>query len=387
MEWSIIRLPTMTNDQETSMPDLYTTVRAAVTEAAGISVNATLAALAGSRHVLPPTYADAPHKHNMTEPDAHGVAAWVSIDSAASFANRMEDQLKRADFGLDPLRVHVAGRTLSTLQIPHRAYDAILRDSSLNGESFRNTAIGQAVIAACPADASALLRYDPAVLLFGGWDSTQTGQRTNSGSKWPACVSVEICGGNALLVQRAGNRMDPLGMEGSAQDIVEEADGTWRLALKADEKIPAKTAKAKDTFPRRVKPSEINHGNALSLDPKGVLVEEIKLSGALSLTRLRRYRFGGTAEQDIAARTALALMGIYGIAAVIEDGLDLRRDCELVADSVAWAIRGTGSSEPLAVTVADARQALERALADIDLASPVLFTADHNLEQLIARSR
>jgi hypothetical protein len=76
----------------------------------------------------------------------------------------------------------------------------------------------------------------------------------------------------------------------------------------------------------------------------------------------------------VAARTALALMGIYGIAAVIDDGLDLRRDCELVADSVAWAIRGTVvAASPWQVTVADARQALERALADIDLAEPVLF--------------
>jgi len=83
----------------------------------------------------------------------------------------------------------------------------------------------------------------------------------------------------------------------------------------------------------------------------------------------------------------LALLGLYGIAAVIEDGLDLRRDCELVADSVVWAIRGTGSSEPLAVTVAEARQALKRALTDVDLASPVFFTADNNLEQLVARSR
>ncbi|WP_300327738.1 type I-U CRISPR-associated RAMP protein Csb1/Cas7u [Accumulibacter sp.] len=369
------------------MSDLYATVRAAAAEAAGISVKATLSTLSGSRHLLPPTYADAPHKHNMTEPDAHGVATWVSIDSAASFANRIEEQLRRADFGLDPLRLQVAGKTLSTLQIPHRAYDAILRDSLLDGKRFRQTAIGREVIAASPADASALLRYDPAVLLLGGWDSTQTGRRTGSGSKWPACVSVEIFGRNALLVQRAGNRMDPLDIEGSTQGIVEEADGTWRLALEHDAKIPAKDNKTKDTFPRRVKPSEINHGNALSLDPKGVLVEDITLSGVLSLSRLRRYHFGGNGEKDLAARTALALMGIYGIAAVIEDGLDLRRDCELVADSVVWAIRRTGSSEPLALTVADSRQALQRALADIDIASPVLFTADNNLEQLVARSR
>ena len=375
MEWSIIRLPTMTNDQETSMPDLFTTVRAAVAEAAGISVNATLAALAGSRHVLPPTYADAPHKHNMTEPDAHGVAAWVSIDSAASFANRMEDQLKRADFGLDPLRVHVAGRTLSTLQIPHRVYDAILRDSSLNGESFRNTAIGQAVIAACPADASALLRYDPAVLLFGGWDSTGLHGNKGQERKWPAAVSVEIYGTHATPIHRAGGRLDPLGITLDAGRVIREG-ASYRLVPEG-EKAP----------PGAERPSEINHGNiAPTISPKGVLVEEIKLSGALSLSRLCRYRFGGDENQDVAARTALALMGIYGIAAVIEDGLDLRRDCELIADSVAWAVRGTGSSEPLAVTVTEARQALKRALADIDIASPVLFTADSNLEQLVARS-
>jgi CRISPR-associated protein Csb1 len=115
------------------MPDLDATVRNAAAEAAGISVNATVSALAGSRHVLPPMYADAPHKHNMTEPDVHGVATSVRIDRPASFANRMEDQLRPADFGLDPLRVHVAGLTRSTLQRRHGAYDAIPRDSSLDG--------------------------------------------------------------------------------------------------------------------------------------------------------------------------------------------------------------------------------------------------------------
>ncbi|MCP5229390.1 type I-U CRISPR-associated RAMP protein Csb1/Cas7u [Accumulibacter sp.] len=370
------------------MPDLYTTIRAAVIDAAGIGVNATLAAISGSRHVLPPTYADAPHKHNMTEPGANGMAAWVSIDSAASFANRMEDQLKRADLGFDPLRVHVAGRTLSTLEMPHRAYDAILRDAWLDGKSFRNTTIGQEVISACATNASAMLRYDPSVLLFGGWDSTRIGRKTNDGNKWPASVSVEICGRNAVVVQRAGYRIDPLRMKGDDQDIVEDEDGSWHLVTSdAEKKLPAKSNANKNIFPRRVKPSEINHGNALSLDPKGVLVDEIELFGTLSLTRLRRYRFGGTADDDVAARTLLALMGIYGIAAVIEDGLDLRRDCELVADNVVWAIRGTNRSEAFNVTLADARQALEHALSVVKLADPVLFEADDNLEQLVARSR
>lgn len=372
------------------MTDLYSTVRQAVIDAPGISVNATLSSLDKGSLVLPPTYADAPHRHNMTEPNAENVAAWVSLDSPASFANRVEEKLVRAGLGLDPLRVQVAGTTLSTMQMPHRVYDAILRDSNLAGEPFPKTEIGKAVTAASARDASALLQYDPAVLLFGGWDSTRIGKKANDGNKWPAALSVEIHGENATLVKRAGNRVDPLRIEGDGQNLVEEADGTWRLVeTEEDRALPAKSKATRDVFPRRVKPSELNHGNALSLEPKGVLVERIRLSGALSLTRLRRYAFGGESESDVNARTLLALMGLYGVAVAIEDGLALRRDCELVADEVSWTIRRTGMPEgqPLEVSVSEAQEALSQALAKVRIADPVVLTAGKNLEQLIARSR
>lgn len=274
-----------------------------------------------------------------------------------------------------PLRVQVAGRSLSTLQLPHRAYDAILRDSSLAGQSFRKTDVGRAIIAASPADASALLRHDPAVLLFGGWDSTGLHGSSGNERRWPAAVSVEIYGSNALPIQRAGGRIDPLGITLDAGPVISDGD-SYRLVGEGEK--PPKGA---------LRPSEINHGNiAPSLATKGVLVEDIRLAGALSLSRLRRYHFGGDAGHDVAARTALALMGLYGIAAVIDDGLDLRRDCELVAETISWAIRGSGRAEPLQVSLADARDALRRALADIPLAEPLLFKADDNLEQLVARS-
>ncbi len=357
------------------MTNLYATIRQAVVDAAGISVNATLSALDGTRHVLPPTYADAPHKHNMTAPDRQGIAAWVSLDSPASFANRIEDQLVRAKLNLDPLRVAVAGQTLSTMQMPHRAFDAILRDCLFDGVSFRKTEIGQAIIKASPADALALLRYDPAMLLLGGWDSTGMGDNKGHERKWPAVASVEIFGINAMPIGRAGGRLDPLGITLDAGRVIREGD-SYQLVPEG-EKPPAGAER----------PSEINHGNiAPTISPKGVLVEDIKLAGALSLSRLRRYRFGGTAEQDIDARTALAFMGVYGIAAVIEDGLDLRRDCELVADDVAWTIRRTGCSESIKVTAQEALNALQQALARINLAEPVLFTAGPSLEQLVARS-
>lgn len=360
------------------MNDLYATVKKATINAAGIRVRATLSPLNGSRHVLPPTYADAPLKHNMTPLDANGVSAWVSVDSPASFANRVEEQLFRFNPGLAPLRVKVATtkQTLSTMEMPHRAFDAILRDSFLDGTKFRKTDIGKGVVAASPKNASALLRYDPAMLLLGGWDSTGLGGNKGQERKWPAALSVEIFGTNAIPVGRAGGRLDPLGITLDAGRVIREGD-SYRLVPEGE--TPPKDAE---------RPSEINHGNiAPTISPKGVLLGDITLSGALSLSRLRRYSFGGTPDEDVAARTALALMGVYGVAAAIEDGLDLRRDCELVADSVSWEVLRTGSATPIEVSVQAARHALETALADIDIAKPVEFTAGENLEQLVARSR
>ncbi len=358
------------------MEDLYTILRQAVADTAGISVGATLTALNGTGHVLPPTYADAPLRHNMTSPDARGVSAWVSIDSPASFANRVEAELVRSGLNLAPLSVQVAGRTLSTLQMPHRAFDAILRDAAdAAGTAFRKTDIGKSLVGASAQDASPLLRYDPALLLLGGWDSTGLGGNTGQERKWPALLSVEITGANAVSLNRAGGRLDPLGITLGAGRVVRDGD-SYRLVPER-EKPPAGAER----------PSEINHGNiAPTVSPKGVLVESIRLAGSLSLTRLRRYQFGDPSA-NAAAHTFLACMGVFGVAAVLEDGLDLRRDCELVADDITWALRGTGRNEPIHVTPNDARAALERAMAEVDIAAPVTFTAGENLEQLVARSR
>jgi hypothetical protein len=50
-------------------------------------------------------------------------------------------------------------------------------------------------------------------------------------------------------------------------------------------------------------------------------------------------------------------------------------------------MRGTGRSDPIDVTVDDARTALELARGEMDIAEPVNFTAGENLKQLVARSR
>jgi CRISPR-associated protein Csb1 len=354
---------------------------------AAIRVTSTLQTADGGQKILPPTYADTPHGHNMVTPSGDGVSPWVSVDAPASFANRMEQALVRAELGLDPLRVSIAGKTRSSMQLPHRCFDAVLRDSTLDGQPWRKTDVGKQLIAATPDSAAAFLMYDPAVLLFGAWDSTELGKTGGIGNRWPAVFSGEISATDVLPLRRAGNRIDPLGIEGTEANLVEEADGTLRLANQdGDQDLTPLGDKNKDKYPRRVKPSQANHGNALSLINKGVLVRgEIRMNGALSLSRLRRYRFG--MADDSAGHLVIALMGIYGAAAVLEDGLDLRRDCVLVPDDISWQMVSPGRCEPFDCSAAAARDALAIAIEAVPISDPLNLIATETLEHLVTRYR
>ena len=123
--------------------------------------------------LFPPTY-PAPSGSSQNEPPRHvferrlidGESVWtVLIDSVQSQANRLEEALLVAaraglrlpyvsvDFnraGLDPLA------EITSLDAPHRVYDAILRDSLLGNESFMQSEQGHRLASASPADATAL---------------------------------------------------------------------------------------------------------------------------------------------------------------------------------------------------------------------------------------
>ena len=368
------------------MMSLTETLRAAL--AAGdavIHIAAVLAPASGGK-ILPPTYAGA--MHNMTPPREDGSSAWCSVDSPASFANRVEAAVFAAHPELAPLRVQVGERTVSTLEMPHRAFDATLRQSVLDGTSWPQTAIAKALSAATPQAAYALLQYDPCMLLLGGWDSTKLGERKQATRelKLPAALSVEITATNVLPVQRAGSRIDPLGIEGTADNLVEHADGTLEpydedkhdAALKA----PVKAADG-NKYPRRVKPSEVNMGNvAPSLVPKGVIVRgDITLNGVLDLRRLGRYRFAPASDADVVL--LLALVGLYGVDAVLRRGLDLRRDCELFAKRASFELLRP-YSEPERLDLSTVSDDLDTAVVKVadHIAKPVVTQADAALRKL-----
>ena len=334
--------------------------------------------------VFPPTYAatgdqaTGDHKYAVEERQVGDrVVTTVLLDSVASQANRAELALLdgwevgelsfpvpfvdfRGEADLDDL-----GR-ITVLEAPHRLADAIFRDSLLEGTLFRLSEMGRAITDARPGNATDLFRYVPTALLFGQWDST--GPKGGLGSKFQRAYVSEIVGLDAHIGRKVRSRIDPLQIERDAAVVYEHSDPQQRWTLDREE---AAQEKGK---PKLVggdgRPSEINHGNiAPSIDSQagGVTVSAARQTTVLSLAALRRLRFAGhSREAEVAARTAVAALGVAGIAYGYEADHDLRSRCLLIPEHAPrLEMVGRGGDSPVLVGVdrESARRLLSEASA------------------------
>ena len=313
----------------------------------------------GSR-VFPPTFptsgSESPY---LLEERTRGAASRkaVVLDQVPSQANRCDEALKAAwqagEIRMPMLRLTHDGAAkvvITGLDAPHRAFDAYWRDSLLDGEKFDKTPVGKALQAASLEDATALLQYDPATLVYGGWNSHRKGRQ----AKFPRFYSSEIVGWDPVEGVRKAGRMDPNNLTGARS-----GDGDdWTYSPTA-----AKNTKAKL--------SEIGHGN-IAPNPAhgGVTITEAMRFSTLSLTAVRRLRFGSLgADAQLAARTLLVAFALLGDRLAFGGaGLWLRSGCDLVvkSESLEWIGRG-GVVEPFSVSIGEARdlygEALEAAVA------------------------
>lgn len=373
---------------------LYEALASAANTASAITLRANLIpanALPddGKFFVLPPTYAEIGHLASPVRED--GTHQYILIESTQSWANRLEELLDNPEVGVGGLQVTAAGRTLSVNQLPHRIFDALLRDSELAGQPFRATPLGQSLTEARADNATALLENAPGTLLFGAWDSF-AGAKMGA-AKWPAALSGQIMGFDALQTQKAGIRIDPMNI---AKDAVtgfkseSRAEG-WTI----DETRAVKDAKGKPV--PLEKASEIGHGHILAtLATKGAWVNRIELRSSLSLTRLRRYHFPvqghTTPAADAAAQTYLAALALWLMHTRLVAGLELRAGAELDATEAVFVLRSPLQPDtPLPVTPDSTRHALQQALqaakaAGFQFAAPAMFAASARLEQLIQAS-
>ena len=313
--------------------------------------------------LFPPTYPGAgrndPPRHIFERRRLDGSDVWcVLIDSVQSQANRLEEALLVAaekgeirlpyvtvDFreaGLDPVE------RITSLDAPHRIYDAILRDSLLGDKPFMQSGAGMRLAAANPANATPLLELSPTALLFGAWHSQ--GEGGGLGAKFPRAIVSEIMGIDTPVDQipnrstevpeprtagqRTGSRIDPLGILKKVE--VFKGKSGWSTKQR-EAGSDAKGAR----------PSEINHGNiAPTVQPLGVTCARAEHRAVVTLAGLRRLRFGSS-ERNEAGRALVAALGLVALLEQDTAGYALRSRCDLVSAGPAALelVRADGSTE------------------------------------------
>lgn len=409
--------------------------------------------------VFPPTYAGAVYATEKRRvPGRDDPVECVLLDSVQSQANRMEEALQEA---MDSGRLAAAGAAIpvievdftpyfpgelrdpvgkvSSLQAPHRIADAILRDSLLEDQPFRQSSLGKQLDLVSVRDATALFDMCPTALVFGMWDST--GPKRGLGAKFERAMVSEIVGIDAVYGVKTSSRIDPLGIR-SGIELWDDGKGNWTL-----EKTGKKFGRNKDT---QGKPSAINHGNVVpsftkyqkgaegrdplrpasveldyrvqtdseelrganrfrslevearqgAIAPGGVTIAFAEQSIVLSLPALRRLRFPvngeSNAERDNAARTALAALGLCAAALTAESGLDLRSRCLLwPVETMEWEILGKAGQDAVKVQLdGDASiQLLGEALKHAEKhgltwrRDPLVLTPSRELVKLVSESQ
>lgn len=369
--------------------------RAVSGRAAAIRCRRTLEPAGGSGDkVFPPTYAGATYaieKRRVQRNGTEEVVECVLLDSVQSQANRIEEALQNAvDRGLLQIPVievdfsrfdptgnrdddERQGRLLdpigkvTSLQVPHRLADAILRDSLLDGVPFRESEVGQAIDMASTRNATPLYQLCPTSLVLGMWDST--GPKGGLGAKFPRALVSEIVGIDATIIEfNRGIRRDPLGVRAGAR-VIKTSPRSWEVA---------DDSTAKGT----VSPAEINHSNVpfggKPDDNGGVTISYAEQTTTLSLVGLRRLRFPLNSRHndqvDEAGRTVLAAMALCGATLAAEEGYDLRSRCLLwPTGPMTWEILDRPGETPRRLSL-DGDQAVALLKAAVERAESLGLT-------------
>lgn len=360
--------------------------------------------------VFPPTFAGAVYAiEKRRVPGRESAVQCVLLDSVQSQANRMEQALQEAidagrlkmplvvvDFSAhDPTKgggeeagklIDAVGKVTS-LQVPHRLADAILRDSELSGTRFRDSDKGKALNRVSLTNATPLFELCPTALVFGMWDST--GPKGGLGPKFERAMVSEIVGIGAEWhddYRARGVRRDPLEVR-AAVKVIKNPDKSWRMAQEQEAGA--------------TEPSKINH-SSVPFDSRnsGVTIEYAEQTTTLSLIVLRRLRFpvngAATEDSDVAARTVLAALGLAAATLAFESGIGLRSRCLLWPEGpMTWELLDKPGEPPkkFAVSSDQAVEILKQAITAAKAANlpwpeqPVTLKPSSNLVELVRRSQ
>ncbi|MGH2901614.1 MAG: type I-G CRISPR-associated protein Cas7, partial [Solirubrobacteraceae bacterium] len=242
------------------------------------------------------------------------------IDSKQSQSNRSELGIvdARAEGGpaaeIPMLAVTYPSLTLLDAQLPHRAFDAHVRAATHDGTPVVDTSWYRALRDATAVDLSALFTTSPVTLAFGGWDSSRKTGQLRIRSHFVSELFGVVAAIDRNVSKRSGARLDPLGQDFHIAPDEFEALLERQRSHMSDKTVKrleaelAKTRKAKEGA--TISASSLGLGGVPpALDTAyGVAVPEVRRARTYSLAGLRRLRFGGTPDEDVAARAALLAM-------------------------------------------------------------------------------
>jgi CRISPR-associated protein Csb1 len=251
--------------------------------------------------VFPPTFAATEDKtfkggYNI---DDHGNGANIClIDSVGSQANRIEPIFARDEYKmLVPQVIVQAGKKkVNLLDAGHRAGDAIVRCSTLQGE------LRKAFLADLDGNAEPLAKVAPTSLVFGVWDSRDTQ------SKRPRLIASTIRAYDVKPLHRSA-QFNP------ATSYVD--DGVLEPA--ADKK--AADAQAERGFVHV--PASWSHGGVIATGG-------VRRDATLHLAALRLLRAGDDAKKTEALRRYVLGLALVGF--TFSPPGYLRQGCNLVPD-------------------------------------------------------
>jgi CRISPR-associated protein Csb1 len=267
--------------------------------------------------IFPPTYADIGYNIDSLS-DGTQVA---TIDSVGSQANRMEPIFRRERYSTLVPQIDITygeSGKISILETGHRLGDAIIRSTSLQQQAqqaFR--------LFLDKGDASEIAKLAPTSLVFGVWDSRDTG------AKLPRILQSVIRAWSVDVLTRSAQynpALDYAALEVLSEDEKQRAEGKAEspLAQRGFVHVPATGA----------------HGGVVARGP-------IEREVTVNLLALRRLR-GGQGED-----LRRYVLGLTLLAAIEPLDAFLRQGCLLVPDvavAATWTlVHRTGERKPISL--------------------------------------
>jgi CRISPR-associated protein Csb1 len=294
--------------------------------------------------VFPVTYSGGVYATERRALDGR-VVDCVLIDSVQSQANRAEEALKlaieRGRMQLPVIEVDFQGANgqfrsplpnLTSLDVPHRLADAILRDSVLaDGTRFSKSEYAQQWGKASLWNAAAIYELCPTALVFGMWGSPE--KPGGLGAKFERAFVSEIVAIDVIRNTDGGANSDKPRARGDLSDVragfrVDPLNSSKNVAIKQNDDGTFQVGAGK------LRPSEINHGNIIFETPNcGVRFRYAEQTTVVSLGALRKLRFPLDGKDDPrrndAGRTVLAALGLCAGVLASEMNTSLRSRCHL----------------------------------------------------------